>query len=915
MLSFFRVLVAAALIISLHYDDCHPPSDFRDMSMRVLSFSENEFAHFRLYAETLTKYDNPKTSALALQALSDTSPEFKKIRFVRPSDIDIAYETIQSDNLSGFYTNCGLAEFYPDENNEIYRRRSHVGRFRGQIIDIDTYLSWEDLEQVVVDFSPTMAVATSKKGENFKAHLYFLYGQHKRKPIPLSQEQYKGNHLALAYRAEAVLGTGTVDKQNFSPAQAFRIPGCYHQKPKADLFLTQIVYCNPDHYLDDIHILGITDKERYEAIERYKAEKLGQRTEYTKKKVELKGEKDPLISRYPDTDESSRNVSLYEFTLNRLFIDKQLTRNEALGAAAYENQTSNEPPLEEQEVITIVDSAFTAWQERFTPRALVKMRGCDSKTARELVFADALTAKDDYNEKKKDSNWNENQLQENGFDYSDRDRFTSLISDTSILGRIGQKYSGEIVCNKGLGILTYNSATGTWIPGENFVPERCMHIISGLVKDPVIYRYFLNSKTGEFQQEKFDSHFKEFYSVRKLEQLTKGVHFLKEFQIEATDLDSHLNLINCRNGVIDLYTGEIIEHHPEFKITKSLNASYNELPFVCEKIHEWYNGSLWSKSVFDTMEGDIEMCLFLQRFLGYTMLGGNDLQAMAFFYGTGSNGKSVIIETLAYLFGSYHAALKAEFLMADRNTSSPGKFDAFARLRGCRLVTSSELAEDQYWAEETIKDITGNDLVQAKFMGKGIFEFTPQATFIVRGNNEPSLRGNDYGILRRFLKIGFGVNFDKNGKKDSQLRHKLKEQSELDSLLGWLVRGCLEYQRIGLQEPEKVLQLNREFREVMNPLQTFIADCFEPTDDPAKGLTSDEVISIYSTWAKDNDKSHVAREDFIPKLKKNGLTKSLTDWRDSKTVRVYPLMFNAEWKTAQLKRNVIEFSSVFKGRR
>ena len=53
-----------------------------------------------------------------------------------------------------------------------------------------------------------------------------------------------------------------------------------------------------------------------------------------------------------------------------------------------------------------------------------------------------------------------------------------------------------------------------------------------------------------------------------------------------------------------------------------------------------------------------------------------------------------------------------------------------AGLRGARLVTAVETEEGRRWAESRVKQLTGGDVVAARFMRQDFFEYRPQFDFV-----------------------------------------------------------------------------------------------------------------------------------------------------------------------------------------
>jgi putative DNA primase/helicase len=192
------------------------------------------------------------------------------------------------------------------------------------------------------------------------------------------------------------------------------------------------------------------------------------------------------------------------------------------------------------------------------------------------------------------------------------------------------------------------------------------------------------------------------------------------------------------------------------------------------------------------MDGDKEMVAYLQRVFGYCCTGATTEHAMFFFYGAGSNGKSVLLSTIAGILGDYHKTASIETFTAQTGSSHPTDL---AHLMGARLVTSIETEEGRRWAESKIKALTGGDAISARFMRQDFFTFKPQFKLIVAGNHKPSLRTVDEAIKRRLHMVPFAVTIPAE-ERDIDLAEKLK--AEWPQILNWMIHGCLEWQHIGL---------------------------------------------------------------------------------------------------------------------
>ena len=102
-------------------------------------------------------------------------------------------------------------------------------------------------------------------------------------------------------------------------------------------------------------------------------------------------------------------------------------------------------------------------------------------------------------------------------------------------------------------------------------------------------------------------------------------------------------MLNTPAGLVDLRTGKIRRH--------------NHLDY-CSKITAVAPGGKcpkWLKFLGEIMSGDQEMVDFLQRTLGYSITGHVGEHDIFFCWGTGRNGKSTLLNTVARVTGDYAA--------------------------------------------------------------------------------------------------------------------------------------------------------------------------------------------------------------------------------------------------------------------
>lgn len=327
---------------------------------------------------------------------------------------------------------------------------------------------------------------------------------------------------------------------------------------------------------------------------------------------------------------------------------------------------------------------------------------------------------------------------------------------------------------------------------------------------------------------------------------------------EEMDLDPWA--LNVQNGTIDLRTGKLRPHRKEDLITQVCRLRFDPAA-TCP---------LWDASIALFLPHP-ELADYFQRLCGYALCGVVEDHVLPICYGDGSNGKSTLLGTLLDVLGpDYAMKTMPDLLMAKGGENHPTER---ADLFGKRLVVAIETEDGRRLNETMVKEFTGGDRIRARRMREDSWEFPPTHTLIMATNHKPVIRGSDNGIWRRLRLIPFAVQVD--GKAaDKAMPAKLK--SEYPGILAWCVRGCLEWQARGLDEPQAVMDATGDYRKEQDALGRFleeftiIARCAKAKARP--------LYQRYKRWADEsNEKNVLSEKAFGQALEKRGLEKKLNN--------------------------------------
>jgi putative DNA primase/helicase len=347
----------------------------------------------------------------------------------------------------------------------------------------------------------------------------------------------------------------------------------------------------------------------------------------------------------------------------------------------------------------------------------------------------------------------------------------------------------------------------------------------------------------------------------------------KRVSITIDALDQAAPRFVAANGTIDLTSGELRPHERRDLSTKRSLIDYDARA-ACPT---------WDRFLLEIMGGGstgAELVAYLRRAVGYSLTGDVREHAIFFLYGNGSNGKSTFLEIVRAILGDY--ARNAEFETFFAGQRSPGSArEDLARLRGTRLVTAIEAPEGRRLDESLLKAIAGGDMLTARDLYKGSFEYRPQLKLWFSGNHKPVIKGTDDGIWRRFHLVPFLVKYHdpipENAHLPSHLAKDLalpeKLRSELPGILAWAVRGCMEWQRVGLSAPSIVRSATQEYRTQMDTIGDFIRD--RAIVSVNARVSSSELYTAYTSWCKGNGEKAASNTTFGLKMAdRPGISKS-----------------------------------------
>lgn len=316
-----------------------------------------------------------------------------------------------------------------------------------------------------------------------------------------------------------------------------------------------------------------------------------------------------------------------------------------------------------------------------------------------------------------------------------------------------------------------------------------------------------------------------------------------------------VDTLNLRNGLLNLSTGTLRPHAPEYLSPVQLPVAY-EPTALCP---------LWDSFIARVLPDD---CRRLPYELVTASLRGevSDQQAVLL-VGAGENGKSTLLAAIVAFLGRENvSSLALQRLELD-------KFSV-VRLLGKLANICADLSSDHLANTSTFKALTGGDPLTAERKFQGSFEFVSFARLLFSTNHYPQSKDSSQAFFRRWLVIPFDAVIDPH-ERIPNLAVRLAEPHELSGVLN-LALSLLPAMttRGGFSQSETTRAAMMEFREMTDPLAAWVE---RATDTTPHGITSKKDLHIaYGAHADANGRPPMSPKSFYAGVKRlrPGLTEA-----------------------------------------
>jgi putative DNA primase/helicase len=293
---------------------------------------------------------------------------------------------------------------------------------------------------------------------------------------------------------------------------------------------------------------------------------------------------------------------------------------------------------------------------------------------------------------------------------------------------------------------------------------------------------------------------------------------------ERWDADS--NILVCRNGALNISTGQLVDHQPGHYATSAVPYKYD--PEVRPVI--------WDYFLRNTVPAAAN---FLQEFAGYALTTEMTHELAVWLFGPPGSGKSTFIAGLAAMLGHRAGILGLADLERSRFT--------LADLPGKTLVVASEQPSSYLASTNTLNAIISGELIQVERKYRDPFTVIPRAKVCWAMNELPRVADANSGLFRRVKVVRFPALAE--NERDPKIKRAI--ETEGAGILNWALEGLWRLEKRGhFEVPAGVEDATKQFRENNDVPALFVEDrCIQGAD---LKVQASQLYTEYKEWCLEN---------------------------------------------------------------
>ena len=324
-----------------------------------------------------------------------------------------------------------------------------------------------------------------------------------------------------------------------------------------------------------------------------------------------------------------------------------------------------------------------------------------------------------------------------------------------------------------------------------------------------------------------------FPSIKQTQRSEVLAYIRIKTHINSADIKVSPYIINLKNTRLDIRTGKCLEFTPDAIEFDRIPVTYDPSAY-CSDLDKMLN------RVF--LE-DREVINLFEEMIGYCLIKTARYQKAFILVGSGSNGKSTILDLLEEFLGPRNYSSLPLEKVTDRFN--------MAELENRLANIGDDIDNVTIRDSGTLKKMISGESITVERKGERPFKLSPYATHIYSANAIPRSFDKSDGFYRRWLLVPFNAKFTaEDPDYDPLIFDKITTDAALSYLLNIGLRGASRLIKRGrFTEPQSVKEALEHYKTDNSTTLSWIEDKGLDADYFLDNST-DKVYGDFTDWCK-----------------------------------------------------------------
>ncbi len=399
------------------------------------------------------------------------------------------------------------------------------------------------------------------------------------------------------------------------------------------------------------------------------------------------------------------------------------------------------------------------------------------------------------------------------------------------------------------------AADSVYFERDKFIPPRLadelMEEFSFVNSGGLIYVYTdgVYQVTGtDFIREECRKRLADGSRINRLNEVV--AHIVDLTRIDPDSLNTHKELINVENGMLQWRTGELLPHEKKYLSTMRIPVAFNDKA-KCNEVDMF---------LMSTLEPDcIEIA---EELFGYALIPDSRFHKAFMMTGSGANGKSTLLSLLEDFIGSDNTCKIPIQELCDNRFKR-------ADLYGKLLNIFADLDNNALRSTSYFKTVASGDAIDAERKHQDAFYFRPFARMVFSANEIPNSKDTSFAYYRRWCILPFPNQFTGDN-ADKSILDKITQPEELSGLLNHALKGLRRlFQQGDFSESKSTQRALEDYEKANDSVAAFISD--KCTLDSESEIERGQLFDSYTIYCEREGYKQEKRNAFYQKIRSRGI--------------------------------------------